>query len=113
MLQLRQQNVIRFNPPPTTAETFDYAYRRRERVLRTLGYTTGTVTTNGTAVTGTSTVFNTAYHPGCVIRFGDTTSVPTGLEGLYPWVEERTIVSVGSTTALVIDSALSSELTGK
>lgn len=99
-------------PPPDDVYHFDYVYQRQPRQLLTPQYNTGTVTTSGTAVTGTGTAF-TAAMVGSVIRFSSSTSVaPTGLAGANPFTEQRIITAVGSGTGLTIDSALTSELTG-
>lgn len=107
-------NAIRFFPAPDNVYAYDYIYQRRPRPLLIDGYATGTVaaTGGGNTVTGTKTAW-TSKMVGSVFRFGsDATNVPTGMEGLYPFAEERIITDVASATALTLDAALSSSYSG-
>ena len=98
-------------PPPDAIYRLDFMYRRQPRRLLVPQYTTGTVTTSSTAVTGTGTVFP-ANCAGSVIRFGaDGTTAPTGVAGANPFGSERIITVRGGDTSLTIDSALTAELT--
>jgi hypothetical protein len=110
---------IEFGPPPDAAYYYDYIYEAAPRTLLVEKYTTGTVTTSGTAVTGNATVFP-ANCVGSIIRFGTTTVEPTSLIGGYnassawvdnPYVAQRVITARGGDTAITIDSALTSNLT--
>lgn len=97
-------------PPGDSVETCDFAYKRRSRVLRFWGQAdqgsfAGTVTaTRGSkTVAGTSTSFADS-HIGSVLRISSGSSLPTGLEGANPHVEERSILAVASTTSLTLDA---------
>jgi phage tail sheath protein FI len=59
----------------------------------------GTVSSTGTALTGTGTSFLSRLVPGSIIK-----NIATG--------EERKIVSISSNTAAVVDAAFSSDLSG-
>lgn len=107
------QNVIRFNPPPSTAETFDCVYRRRPRNLRTDEYSTGTVNISGATVTSASLAeFDTVNHPGAIFRIGTASKAPTGLDGANPFIEEHVIVAVTDSSTLILDSEVTNDVTG-
>lgn len=106
------------SPPSDTAETNDFVYQRRCRQLRYSGHEAtvdypGTIVTNGTtSVVGTDTAFEDGMV-GSVIRVGrDSTRIPTGLDGLYPFMEQRTIVAVTDTTNLTLDTVAATSLSG-
>lgn len=104
--------ALRLNPPPDAIYVLDYPYRRKPRQLQVANYSTGTVATSTTTVTGTSTAWSSKMI-GSVIRFSETsTTAPTGVSGDNPFVYERIITDVASATSLTIDSALTSELSG-
>jgi len=99
------------DPASDTTETLDFPYKRRPRQIRYTGTDTndraGTITLDSSSATvaGTDTAFTSA-HVGAIIRTaGDTTYHPTGLEGAYPWVEQRSIIAVASATSATLDAA--------
>lgn len=102
------------HPPSDAAETLDFMYKCRPRDLRYSGHdntvdSVGTITTNGTAaIVGSGTAFNSKMV-GAVLRIGDTSNVPTALDGRYPYAEEHVIGAVTDTTHLTLatDSSLS------
>lgn len=101
-------------PYPTTAKLVDFIYHRRARPLRFDGRTTSTQgsstqTVSGSAGSATITGVNTSWTTnmaGSIIRFGDTTNVPTGLSGQTPYVEQQVIQSVESTESLTLTANL-------
>lgn len=105
------QMAVMFEPPPDVAYNFDFTYRRRALPMRTSDYSTGTVATSGTTVTGTSTAW-TSLMVGSCIRFGDTTNVPGSVVSETPFKEERIITAVASATSLTIDAALDNAYSG-
>ncbi|MEA3351194.1 MAG: hypothetical protein U9Q82_11270 [Chloroflexota bacterium] len=97
-------------PVKSAAGTLDYIYRRQPRLLRHTGFDandyagTIAVTAGSTTVTGTSTAFADTMV-GAVIRIGsDATNRPTGLEGEYPFAEERSVSAVVSPTEITLDN---------
>lgn len=101
-------------PPADAADTIDFLYKRKAREIRYTGCDTAdtdyassgtiSVATGSTAVTGTSTNFNSKMV-GSILLIGDSTNNPTGLSGLYPYVDQRVIHAVTDTTHLTIDRA--------
>jgi hypothetical protein len=97
------------HPPSDAAQTLDFIYQRRGRALRYTGHDAteraGTISvTAAGVVTGTETSFDSTYMPGAVVRIGvDGTNNPTGLDGLYPYSDERIVASVASSTSLTLD----------
>jgi len=94
------------SPPPSTARTYEFSYQASPRPLTLLEENTGTVTHTAasTTVEGTGTAFDSVDHEGAVIRFGDTTNVPTDREGDYPYKVWRIVSSVTDADTLVIDA---------
>lgn len=97
-------------PASDADETIDFLYSRRPRQLRYSGHdtvdTAGTisVTAGSAAVTGSGTHFETRMI-GSVLRVGqDTTHIPEGLSGQYPFDDERTIIAVTGATAATLDA---------
>lgn len=106
--------AVRFYPPPDQAYGLDFLYRRRPRSLKVDEYSTGTVSISGSSnlVTGTGTSW-TSKHIGTVLRFSDSrTDVPTGLSGAYPYLYERVVTDVTSTTGITLDSTVPETLSG-
>lgn len=102
--------AIKFYPPPDQAYQYMYMYQRAPRYLTTPSYTTGTVTTSGTTVTGTGTTWAESMI-GCVIRFGsDGTTAVTGTTGSNRYSSQRIITGWTNSGSLLIDSALSTDL---
>ena len=98
-------------PPSDSTETLDFIYKRQPYRLRYTGHEsaidnvgTVSVSANGTTVTGSSTAFN-GLMAGAVLRFGDTSDVPTGLDGRFPFDEEITIKSVTDSDTLTLTAA--------
>lgn len=98
--------AVRFAAPPYQAYAFDYVYQRQPRDLRVPDYSTGTVTVSsgGTAVTGTGTAW-TSRMVGTVLRLGTTTTVPEGIESGNAYQFQAVVTAVTSATALTIDTA--------
>lgn len=99
------------HPASDTTETLDFIYRRQPYRLRYTGREsaldqvgTATATASSASVSGSGTAFDTLMS-GAVMRFGDTSNVPTGLDGRFPFDEEITIKSVGSATGLTLTAA--------
>ena len=105
--------AVMFEPPPNLVYNFDFMYKRHPLPLRTPDYHTGTVAVSSTTVTGTGTSW-TDRMVGTVIRFPESgvTQVPTGLDGTYPFAEQRIVTAVDSTTSLTIDAVLSGSYDG-
>lgn len=101
--------AIKLFPPPMLSYSYDYMYKRHPRQFTCHGYTTGTVTTSGTSVTGVGTTFTQAMI-GCMIRFGTTGDGPTGTHGENPYVAQRVVSSFTSATSIGIDTALDAEV---
>lgn len=103
--------VLAIEPYPTTAETLDFLYQRAARPIRLSGYEsqcrTGTVTisADNTVVTGVGTAWTTDMQ-GSYMRFTLGTSVPDGLGGLSPYLEQRKIRAVTNTQSLVLDTSV-------
>lgn len=105
------------SPPPNSERHYNYVYELAPRPLETELANAGTVTVaaGSTTVTGTSTAF-ADKHVGSILRFSSNgTNYPTPPEGDLvadnPYVAQRTILSVASTTSLTIDSAVSAATT--
>lgn len=97
------------HPASNADETIDFVYKRRPRQLRYAGLDpndfAGTIAGLAAAITGSSTAFESSMA-GSILRIGGTTKRPTGIEGLNPWVEQRSIKSVASTTAMTLDASV-------
>lgn len=100
------------HPYPDEAESFDFTYWRNPRALYYTGQETeasvGTVSVSidTTAVTGTSTTFSQKMV-GALIRFSrDSTNLPEGEGGQYPYQEQRVIISVTNATTLTLNEAV-------
>lgn len=100
--------AVKFSPPPDAVYNYDFMYVRSPMPMRVHEYSTGTVTVSSTTVTGSGTSW-TSDMVGTVIRFprSGVNEIPTGLDGLYPFAEQRIVTAVNSTTSLTIDSTLS------
>lgn len=85
--------------------TYDYIYSNLGRPLVYTGLETfsqaGTIsgTAGGTSITGTGTAFMTA-QTGSIIRVGNASTVPTGIEGMSPYVEQHAIGQVVNPTTI-------------
>ena len=105
---------VEFAPPPLDQRTYTLAIEAQPRQLRTHEDNL-TVTTSGTAVTATTGTFK-SRHLGSVIRFSSDATPPTGTAGqsdsYNPYVEQKIITSIVSSSEATISSALSEDLTG-
>lgn len=103
---------IEFAPPPLDARAYLIPIEAQPRPIRTVeDAVVGTA--SGTTFTLSSGSAK-SYHKGAVLRvYGDTTQTPTGWGGdgsdYYPFVEQRIITAVNSTTEVEIESAFASE----
>ncbi len=111
--------AIYLYPVKTASGTLDYIFTRRPRPLRHSGYDasdyagTIAVTAGSATVTGTSTAFNDTML-GAILRIGtDANNRPTGLEGEYPFIEERSITAIASATSLTLDNNVLTTRSGK
>lgn len=111
-LELSGTLALTFQPISSTNRQVDYLYVRRQPPIKVWKETSGTVTVSagGTTVTGSGTAFTDAMI-GSSIRFGTASALPTALEGLSPYSEERVITAVSSSTSLTVDEALDSAYT--
>jgi len=102
-------HAIRLYPPPGQRLVLDVMYRRKVvkpvHSGRDAVNTRGTISTDGTSVTGTGTTFRQDMV-GRVLRIGDEYAVPTGLDGLAPYADEAVIVSVASPTSLTLSKSV-------
>ena len=111
--------AVYVNPPSATAETLDYVYKRRPREIRYVGTDSAdspgtiTVVAGSAAVAGSGTTAFTAAHVGSLLRISSSTSaLPTGLDGLLPYVEQRIIVAYTSAAAVTLDAAVTASAAG-
>ena len=111
---------ITLSPPPSSAAQFAIWYERTQRPMKTYLYSNGTVSVTGGATTVTLATgsFNSNRHLGAIIRFGDSSNLPTSDFGTIdgtdnPYVAQRVITAIASTTSCTIDAAAStSSLSG-
>lgn len=95
--------------------TLDFVYRRKPRELRYIGTdvseSPGTITVSDGSTTvsaygGTISIF-TADHIGSILRIGtSSTKLPTGLDGLLPYAEQRTILEYTSDVEVTVDAEI-------
>ncbi len=97
-------------PFADTTRTLDFVYKRIPRDLRYVGTDvsespgTITVVAGSSTVTGSSTAFS-SLHVGSILRVGTSSSkLPTGLEGILPYSEQRVIADCASATSLTLDA---------
>jgi hypothetical protein len=90
---------------PVANSNLDFTYRRLPRRLRISGHEAssrqGTVTVNGTAVTGTGTAF-TAAMVGSVMRVGTSSDSPGSDGSLTPYQGEAVISAVANATSCTL-----------
>jgi len=105
-------------PRADAAGVIDFIYKRKPRQLRYSGWdandTVGTITVvaGNAGVTGSSTVF-ASRHVGSVLRVGsDSTHIPTGLDGNYPFDDERIISAYTGATAVTLDTTITTSRSG-
>lgn len=105
-------NAIQFYPAPNNVYQYDYmGYRYPRPFTQPVAYTTGTISTSGTTVTGTGTTF-TSNMVGCILRISNSTTAPTGMYGSTPYYAQRVITGYVSATSITTDVALDAEQTG-
>ena len=101
--------AVFIDPIPDTAEPLGFIYRRRPRTLRYAGTESGSrILLSGSAAATTVTTTTTLSQSmvGSFIRIYDTTNYPTGLPGVFPFLEQHEIYSISSTT-VTLRTALS------
>jgi len=110
--------AIFMSPPNSSAETVDIWYRSQPRPLRYSGLEskchagTVTLTADSASVSGSSTSFEDAME-GSIFRVGaDSTYQPTGLAGVRPWVEQRSVLTYTSSTAITLDAVIGTSRNG-
>lgn len=113
----RNRWAIHVAPYPSTAEPLGFIYRRRPRPMRFPGTESGerTATVTGTAAadTLTTSVALSTDFAGSVIRLrDDTTNIPTGMGGRYPFDEQHIIRSISSTTVTLDGTTLEKAYSG-
>jgi hypothetical protein len=93
---------------PIKTETIDFTYRRRARGLRYSGHEAaaraGTISSSGTAVTGTDTSFDSKMV-GSILRVGTSSSYPDPITGMNPFSTETFITAVGDAVSLTTAAA--------
>ena len=91
---------------PNEAEGLRFFYRRFPRRLKYSDSSTGTASNSGTTVTlsGTGASFSSDMV-GSVIRFGTSTTKPSGVRGLNPWQEQRIITAYTDANTVTVDFA--------
>jgi len=88
------------DPSPSTAEPLGFIYRRKPRALRWAGteskarQTTITGVLDATSVTASVTLPQNMV--GSIIRLTDSGSIPTGLAGTNPYIEQHRITKIAS-----------------
>mgnify|MGYP005815005575 CR=1 FL=1 len=105
---------------PNTAEGLRFFYRRFPRRLKYSDSSTGTVSNSGTTITLTGTgspseasaASFSSDMVGAVIRFGTSTTKPSGVRGLNPWQEQRIITAYTDANTVTVDSAPSATYSG-
>lgn len=99
---------LMFSPPPDTGRTYDMFYQARPRLfVLPQPYSQGSCTTSSgspnVTIVGGSLTTNMA---ACVFRTGTVSTLPTGVTGDDPYVEEHVIQSVTSTTTFTCEDNL-------
>ena len=104
------QLAFHFYPYQSSAVSLDYVYKRRPRQMKLTGHKTAhsvgtvSVTADTATLNGTSTTFDSTMV-GAIVRFAsDSTTTPTGLDGLDPAAEERSIITFTNATTAVLDA---------
>lgn len=98
-------------PPPDQVYSWEYIYRRQPRSLLIYKASSGTINSSGTTVTGSASPFTTDMI-GSVIRYGTSTTAPTGLTGTSPYVEQRIITQFIDAGTVKVDQEFSTTLSG-
>lgn len=110
-----------FIPPPSTAASYTFHENPGGQTLTVEKLSTGSVTVNGsptptTTVTFSTAVLDAAIHTGCVLRLSSNgVTEPTTVRGsganFNPFVVQRMIVSVDSSTTCTVDSTIDADYT--
>jgi hypothetical protein len=101
--------ALRLYPPPTSAATLDFVYRRRCRDIKIWEQTKGkaAVTPGSSTITLSQGGVFAPAHVGSVIRLSDgAANPPTDLDGIYPYAVERTILQRISAAQALVDDAV-------
>jgi hypothetical protein len=98
------------DPKPNTAEPLGFIYRRRPRTLRWAGTESTARATTITGVLDATSVTASATLPqnmvGSIIRLTDSGSIPTGLAGTNPYIEQHRVVRItGTGSSTIVDIA--------
>jgi len=108
-----------FGPPPNTQRTYELVEASSGRPLVTEVYSTGTagVSADSAVVTLTGASLVGAKHLGGILRLTDSTTVlPTSLRGGLsadnPYLYQRVIMSVDSSTQVTVDQVVPETLSG-
>lgn len=113
------QQGLYLHPASDQTETLDFLYLKRLRDLKLTGLDakdyagTVTIASGSAAVTGTNTQFSAAML-GAIIRLGDASNIPGGLESTTPYVEQRSIVAftaASGVAAITLDQAVTTTYT--
>lgn len=108
---------ICFYPAPDAVRSYELMSTAAPRELIVTGTaandTVGTIAISDatTSITGTTTQFSSSMV-GAILRFGDTTKVPTGRIGDNPYVSQHVIASVTNATTLTLETAVTQAFTG-
>jgi len=112
--------AMRLFPPPDNVYNLDFIYKRFPRPLKvarvTAGLASGTTSSTTVTFTGTTLTPDTAVclspYTGSVLRLAATNDDhPTDLSGASPALFERVITNVVDATTVLIDQALTCDLT--
>jgi hypothetical protein len=99
--------IIVLWPIPSTAEEFRFNYVREPNPIVHWGESDGSVSVNGTAITGSNTNFKSSMV-GAMIRISkNNLEIPQGPNEKNPFEEEAIISSVTNTTTAVAMSSFS------
>lgn len=104
--------VVRIYPAAPAFGTLDFVYRRRCRDIKIWEQTKGraTVVADSNTITLSQGGIIAPAHVGSVIRLSDgAVNPPTDLDGIYPYVVERTIIQRVSSTEAVVDDAIDTD----
>ena len=105
---------IEFAPPPMDVKTYILAIEAQPRPLR-VHSDPFKVNVSGATVTSLDNAFK-SYHKGSVLRLGKDADAPTGSAGniseYNPYVEQRIITNVVSSTTVQVSHAFDSNWSG-
>lgn len=106
-----------FEEPTGATKELDFFYHRRPRELVHSGYDRihyqGTVAVSGTTtITGTGTAFEDSFE-GAILRISRDTNIPTGLDGLRPYLDQLRLDTYSSATSITTSSASAFTVSGR